>query len=95
MSKLHLYSRPVVLFDAGNKLHRQYFTNFLTSGSWGNCPVRFVVEEDHGNLIGHIQRKLLLWYSEQEKKGRLTVAKSQRGRRSLGLTGVGFEVTLE
>jgi len=95
MSKLNLYTRPIVIFDPNNKLHRQYFTNFLASGSWSNCPVRFAVEEDHGNLIGHIQRKLLIWYSDQEKKGRLAVAKIQRGKKHLGLTGTGFEITLE
>lgn len=95
MSKLQLYSRPIVLFDPNNKLHRQYFVAFLNTGSWSNCPVRFAVEEDHGNLIGHIQRKLLLWYAEQEKKGRINVAKVPRGKKSLGLTGSGFELTLE
>lgn len=95
MSKLQLFSRPVVMFDPDNKLHRQYFTEFLDSGSWGSCPVRFAVDDDRGNLVGHIQRKLLLWYTEQERKGRLSVAKMPRGKKSLGLTGLGFEIKLE
>jgi hypothetical protein len=95
MSKLALYNRPTVLFDPNNQLHRRYFTAFLVSGTWQTCPVRFAVEEDHGNLIGHIQRKMLLWYTEQEKKGKLSVAKMPRGRKSLGLTGSGFEITID
>ena len=95
MSKLDLYNRPTVIFNPDNKLHRQYVTAFLQTGSWKGCPVRFAIEEDHGNLMGQIQRKMLLWYTEQERKGRLAVAKSTRGKKSLGLTGSGFEITIE
>lgn len=95
MSKLDLHSRPVVLFDPANKMHRGYVNNFMLTGSWRDCPIRFAVEEDHGMLIGSIQRKLILWYAEQEKKGRLKVAKMPRGKKSLGLTGTGFELTLD
>lgn len=95
MSKLDLFARPVVLFDPANKMHRQYFTNFMATGSWKGCPVRFAIEEDHGMLMGSIQRKLILWYSEQEKKGRLTVPKVTRGKKSLGLTTNGCEISID
>ena len=67
MSKLALHARPTVLFDPNNEVHRKYATDFVATGSWSDCPVRFTVEEDHGNLVGHIQRELILWYSLQEK----------------------------
>ena len=93
MSKLGLYVRPIVLFDASNKLHRQWATKFIETGSWGNCPVRFAVRDDYGNLIGHIQRELILWYAAQEKRGKLATDKPGR-KRSVGLTGRGFELTM-
>ena len=69
MSKLELYMRPVAIFDAGNKVHRQYYYNFLTTGSWRNCPFRWAIEDDVGNLQGMIQRKLLEHYMGREFKG--------------------------
>ena len=95
MSRLDVFARPIVIFDPSNKMHRQYFTAFMTTGSWKNCPVRFAVEEGDGMLMGQIQRKMLLWYIEQERKGRVRVPKSTRGKKSLGLTGSGFEITIE
>ncbi len=94
MSKLGLYVRPIVLFDAGNKLHRQWATRFITTGTWGDCPVRFAVEDDHGNLIGHIQRELIMWYAAQEKKGKLSTDSKPGRKRVVGLTGGGFELSL-
>ena len=95
MSRLDEYARQIVMFDPSNKMHRQYFTAFIVSGSWRNCPVRFAVEEGDGMLMGQLQRKMLLWYIDQEKKGRVRVPKNARGKKSLGLTGSGFEITIE
>ena len=93
MSKLDLYARPMVMFDPGNKLHRQYFINFVQSGSWKGCPVRFAVEEDHGNLLGHLQRKMILWYAEQERKGKMITTSKPGRKQSMGLTYQRFELT--
>jgi len=51
MSRLALYGRPWVVFDAKNREHREWFAEFNKSGAWGKCPVRFVVNDDHGDLI--------------------------------------------
>ena len=56
MSRLALYGRPWVVFDAKNREHREWFAEFNKSGAWGKCPVRFVVNDDHGDLITQIQR---------------------------------------
>lgn len=69
MSKLELYQRPLVMFDASNKQHRQYYFNFMQTGSWRDCPYRFVIQDDVGNLQGMIQRKLLDYYGGKEFKG--------------------------
>ncbi len=66
MSKLQLYGRPWVVFDATNKDHRRWFAEFNKNLSWKGCPVRFVVNEDHGDLITQIQRQLIQFYVDRE-----------------------------
>lgn len=55
-----------MVFDAKNKEHRRWFADFNKSGAWGRCPVRFVVNEDHGDLITMIQRELIQFYVDKE-----------------------------
>jgi len=66
MSRLALFGRPFVVFDAKNKDHRSYYHNFAITGSWGQCPVRFVVDDDHGDLVTMIQRSLIIYYTNKE-----------------------------
>lgn len=66
MSQLSLHGRPWVVFDPSNKEHRYYYHEFVTKGTWGYCPYRFVVAEDHGNLVTMIQRKLVEFYVNHE-----------------------------
>jgi hypothetical protein len=66
MSRLELFGRPYVVFDPDNKDHRRYYYQFVETSSWGQCPVRFVVPEDHGDLIQMIQRSLVAHYVSKE-----------------------------
>ena len=66
MSRLQLYGRPWVVFDASNKDHRRWYAEFNKNLSWKNCPVRFVVNEDHGDLITQINRSLIQFYVDKE-----------------------------
>ena len=66
MSKLQLFGRPFVIFEAKNKEHRRWFAEFQTHRSWGNCPVRFVVDDDQGDLVTMIQRRLIEFYTNKE-----------------------------
>jgi hypothetical protein len=66
MSKLQLFGRPWVVFDPENKQHRRWFAEFQKSGTWGRCPVRFVVNDDHGDLLTMIQRELISHYVDKE-----------------------------
>lgn len=66
MSRLALYGRPYVIFDATNREHRQWFADFNKSYTWSKCPVRFVVDDDHGDLITMIQRQLIQYYVDKE-----------------------------
>lgn len=66
MSRLALYGRPWVVFNAKNREHRQWFADFNKTSQWSRCPVRFVVNEDHGDLITQIQRELIQFYVDKE-----------------------------
>ena len=66
MSVLELHSRPFVAFDASNREHRQHYHNFVVTRSWGKCPVRFLVPEDHGDLVTMMQRALIEYYTKKE-----------------------------
>lgn len=68
MSKLQLFGRPFTVFDANNKEHRRWFAEFNEHRTWSNCPVRFVVDDDQGDLITMIQRKLIQFYVDKEFK---------------------------
>ena len=78
MSVLELSGRPFVIFDPTDEVHRGYYYDFVRTGTWGRCPYRFVVPEDHGNLITMIQRNLVKYYVESEFKRSRRVVKIQR-----------------
>ena len=67
MSRLEFYCRPLVAFDPTNKDHRRYYAEFVNTSSWGTCPVRFIVPEDHGgDLVSMIKNSLINYYVERE-----------------------------
>lgn len=65
---LELRNRPWTVFDPANKDHRHWYYDFIKYDTWGRCPVRFVVPEDHGNLVTMIQRNLVAYYVTKEFK---------------------------
>ncbi len=66
MSRLALFGRPWVIFDPHNKDHRRWFAEFNRNAKWGDCPVRFVLDEGCGDLITQIQRQLIQYYVDKE-----------------------------
>lgn len=66
MSKLSYFGRPWVVFNAKNSEHRQAFAEFQKSGTWGHCPVRFILAEGSSNLVTQIQRELVQFYINEE-----------------------------
>ena len=72
VSKLVFYGRPLIVFDASNREHRQFYFQFIETGAWGRCPYRFIVPDDQGDLITMIQRKLITFYLNKEFKKWLT-----------------------
>ena len=68
MSLLEYRNRPFVAFDPTDRNHRRWYHEFVKHGTWGRCPYRFIVPDDHGNLITLIQRKLIEYYIYREFK---------------------------
>ena len=66
MSRLAFYGRPWVAFNPQNKEHRRHFAEFQKRGTWGACPVRFIVPDDGGDLLTLIQRRLIAYYVDKE-----------------------------
>jgi hypothetical protein len=66
MSRLQLYGRPWAVFDPHNEDHRRWFAEFNKTRTWGTCPVRFVVDQDYGDLLTQIQRELIQYYVDRE-----------------------------
>jgi hypothetical protein len=56
------------VFDPANREHRRWYNQFVTHQSWGRCPYRFIVPEDHGDLITMCQRSLVKYYVQREFK---------------------------
>ena len=96
MSRLAYYSRPWVAFDAHNKEHRRYYAEFVKFQTWGRCPVRFIVTDDHGmDLPTMIKNKLCEYYVNQEFKGEKLEKRNPKQRKVIGLTSAGHGVILE
>lgn len=96
MSRLEYYSRPWVAFDVQNKEHRRYYAEYLKFSTWGRCPVRFIVTDEHGmDLPTMIRNKLCEFYVQQEFKGENLEKRNPRQRKVIGLTGNGTGVILE
>jgi hypothetical protein len=96
MSRLEYYSRPWVAFDASNKEHRRYYAEFLKFNTWGRCPVRFLITDEHGmDLPTMLRNKLCEYYVEQEFKREKLEKRNIRQRKVIGLTSSGYGVILE
>ena len=89
MSRLEYYGRPLVAFDPANKDHRRYYYEFITSRSWSNCPVRFILPDETGsNLVSMIQRQMLEYYVSKEFVNDKP-SKNLRKKEVMGLTAGG------
>lgn len=66
MSMLEYKARPWTAFDPSDRNHRRWYHEFVKHGTWGRCPYRFIVPDDHGNLVTLIQRKLVEYYVGKE-----------------------------
>lgn len=64
-----MYGRPHVVYDPSKEEHRKYFFEFVKTTTWGNCPVRFVLEDQgHADFVALMQRRTLEYYLSKEFK---------------------------
>jgi hypothetical protein len=66
MTRLSFEGRPWVAFDESNRQHRKWYFEFVKHKTWGRCPVRFIVTDDHGDLLQMIQKRLNQFYTQRE-----------------------------
>ena len=66
MAKLELAARPFVEFNEENKQHRRWYFEFIKHQTWGKLPCRFVVQDEQGDLVSMIERKMLAYYNQKE-----------------------------
>jgi hypothetical protein len=67
VSRLEFLSRPLVAFDPEIKEHRRIYWEFETNNAWGHSPFRFIVPEDHGDMLpAMIQRQMVEYYMHKE-----------------------------
>lgn len=61
--------RPTVVFDPALTAHRAHYAEYLRTGTWGNCPVKFAVRDWPSlNLAAAIQRQMVEYYVAREFK---------------------------
>lgn len=80
MSLMLLVGRPWVIFDAANRHHRKWYFQFQETRSWGNCPVRFILPGEEGDLVSMVNRQLIEYYTKKEfsKKRKKVLTKRAR-----------------
>jgi hypothetical protein len=66
VSMLQHNGRPYVYFDPSNKQHRQYYSSFKRTGTWSQCPVRFILTGSAVDLPTMISNSLISYYTNQE-----------------------------
>jgi len=66
MGILIKHARPLTEFNPYNADHRRWLVEFINTGSWRHCPVRFYLEEECGYFVPQLQRLLLKYYTQQE-----------------------------
>jgi hypothetical protein len=66
MSILSANVRPWVTFDPKNKDHRKWVYDFVKTGAWGSCPVRFLLPDGLNNLNAMVQHQMLEYYMDKE-----------------------------
>lgn len=65
-NRLVLFGRPKAIFDPTNKRDRTAYLDFLETGSWRNCPVNYIIDDDSISATYCIEKKLLAYYLRKE-----------------------------
>lgn len=65
-NRLATFGRPKTVFDPADKSHRGAYLEFLETGTWRNCPVSFIIDDDSLSVTYCIEKKLLAHYLKKE-----------------------------
>ena len=68
MSVLDKFKRPTSVFDASNKKHREYYSQFMESNTWGNCPYQLTSADSGISLVAYARNELIKYYMNKEFK---------------------------
>lgn len=63
---LDKFVRPIELFDVNNKKHREYYSDYMKTNSWGNCPVQLKVPSQIVSLSTYAREQLIQYYINKE-----------------------------
>ena len=66
MSTLHVHARPWVMFDPTDIQHRRWLHDVKCAGTWGVCPVRFVLSTGAGSLMDRCNTSIMNYYMDKE-----------------------------
>ncbi len=66
MSYLSLNKRALSRFQPENEQHRLLYNQFLKTGTWANCPLQFVPEQQNIELPHSINNQLVRYYMDKE-----------------------------
>jgi hypothetical protein len=66
MTILNKHIRPVETFEASNKKHREYYSQYMATNSWGNCPFQLRSANSSLSLASYAREELIKYYMNKE-----------------------------
>jgi len=66
MGILDNFIRPTEIFDVNNRKHREYYSQYLKTNSWSNCPVQLKVPTQIVSLSTYAREQLIQFYINKE-----------------------------
>jgi len=60
------FVRPCEVFDASNKKHREYYSQYMATNSWGNCPIQMKSANSSLSLATYAREQLIQYYINKE-----------------------------
>lgn len=66
MNSLLRSIRPVQVFDATNRKHRESFAKYVATNSWNHSDVKYVANQPTQSDVGVMTRQLVEFYTKKE-----------------------------
>jgi hypothetical protein len=62
LDRLFMHTRPVVVFDPANPVHRKAASTYIRTGGWGKVPMKFLLENPYLDVPTMIHARLIDYY---------------------------------